>query len=115
MDAHDQAVGVELSLGETPGADPEELEQLSLSLRRELLALDEVDRVTQKSAGEPPAGTRAVDPVAIGALIVTVGKTTGALKSPGLGRDTVVGAPAGSNGENPTRRRHDRRKRRLLR
>ena len=79
-DARDQAVGVELSLGETPQTDPEALEQLSLSLRRELLGLDEVAGVTQKHAGKPPPNTRAVEPLVVGALIVTVGRTAGALR-----------------------------------
>jgi hypothetical protein len=59
-------------------ADSRELEALTGKLRRELLALD-VKAVERPPAGRAPAGTRAVDLVAIGTLVVTLGKSAAAL------------------------------------
>jgi hypothetical protein len=53
-----------------PGAAPEQLELLSSSLRRDLLELD-VDDVVEVGEGEPPAGSRGIDVVAIGELRVS--------------------------------------------
>lgn len=55
-------------------ADPEELEELTGRLRRELLDLD-VEAVDRVRAGTPPPGTRAVDVAAAGALVVTVAQS----------------------------------------
>jgi hypothetical protein len=52
-------------------ADPEEVAEATLQLRRELLELD-VESVEIPRAGEPPPGTRAVDLAALGTLVVTV-------------------------------------------
>jgi hypothetical protein len=52
-------------------ADPEQLDDETRRLRRDLLELD-VDSVVPASAGEAPPGTRAVDLAAIGALVVTM-------------------------------------------
>jgi hypothetical protein len=52
-------------------ADPEELADLTAHLRHELLGLD-VEAVESPRLGEPPPGSRAVDLVALGTLIVTV-------------------------------------------
>lgn len=49
--------------------DPEQLDELTQSLRRELLDLD-VDSVEQATAGPAPAGTRGLELAAIGALLV---------------------------------------------
>jgi hypothetical protein len=54
-------------------ADPEELADLTAHLRHELLDLD-VEAVESPRLGEPPPGSRAVDLVALGTLIVTVAK-----------------------------------------
>ncbi len=59
------------------GADAERLEELSLALRRELLEL-EVEDVEPVQAGQAPAGTRAVDIAAVGALLVTLTSSAGA-------------------------------------
>ncbi len=59
------------------GADSERLEDLSLALRRELLELA-VDDVEPVHAGQAPAGTRAVDVAAVGALLVTLTSSAGA-------------------------------------
>jgi hypothetical protein len=50
-------------------ADPERLDELTQSLRRELLELD-VDSVDQATAGPAPEGTRGLELAAIGALLV---------------------------------------------
>jgi hypothetical protein len=66
--------GAQLTLRvEDEEADPEELAELTAHLRSELLDLD-VERVEPARVGEPPPGTRAVDLVALGTLIVTVAK-----------------------------------------
>jgi hypothetical protein len=59
---------------EDEDTDPEELTQLTAHLRHELLDLD-VDAVASPRLGAPPPGSRAVDLVAIGTLIVTFAKS----------------------------------------
>lgn len=59
-----------LSIQITGDADPEEIADASLQLRRELLDLD--IPVEVPVAGEPPAGARAVEVAALGSLSVTV-------------------------------------------
>jgi hypothetical protein len=66
-----------IELTET-GAEPERLEELTIDLRRELLALD-VDDVARVSAGDAPPGSRSIDLAAIGALLVTMNQTTDVL------------------------------------
>lgn len=58
-----------VQLGEA-GADAERLDQLTGYLRQELLQLD-VQDVKALPAGEPPPGTRAIEFLAIGGLLVT--------------------------------------------
>jgi hypothetical protein len=58
-------------VGLGPEAESEEVAEATLQLRRELLALD-VEAVELATAGEPPPGTRAVDPIALGTLVVTI-------------------------------------------
>ena len=53
------------------GADDERIDQLTGYLREELLQLD-VAEVTRAPGGEAPAGTRGLDPAAIGALLVSL-------------------------------------------
>jgi hypothetical protein len=67
MDKHRAAVGVEVAAG--PDGDAEEAAQAILQLRPELLDLN-VDAVEVPEAAEPPPGSRAVDVVALGALVV---------------------------------------------
>lgn len=62
-------LGVQVGLGAE--ADAEAVAEATLQLRRELLELD-VDAVELARAGEPLPGTRAVDFVALGTLLVTV-------------------------------------------
>jgi hypothetical protein len=60
--------------------DQEELEALALQLREELLEAA-VERVDPARAGEAPSGTRAVDALAVGGLLVTITKAAGPLLS----------------------------------
>lgn len=60
------AVAVELA---DESADAAELEALTVSLRRELLALD-VDRVDRVRRDDAPEGAKALDALALGALAV---------------------------------------------
>lgn len=55
-------------------ADPEELADLTAHLRHELLDLD-VEAVESPRLAEPPPGSRAVDLVALGTLVVTFAKS----------------------------------------
>ena len=59
-------------------ADPQRLATLSGLLRAELLQL-EVDDVTSLRTGEAPPGSRAVDPAAVGALVVLLGQSAQSL------------------------------------
>lgn len=54
-----------------PTADDEELETRVETLRQDLLALD-VDSVSRVSAGDAPAGSKGLDPAAIGAILVAL-------------------------------------------
>jgi hypothetical protein len=69
MEERPGTLGIQVTVG--PDADPEEIAEATLRLRRELLELD-VEAVELPSAGEPPPGTRAVELAALGALVVTV-------------------------------------------
>jgi hypothetical protein len=60
-----------IHIGASEDADPHEVDAATRQLRRELLDLD-VDAVELLPHGEAPSGTRAVDPVALGGLVVTV-------------------------------------------
>jgi hypothetical protein len=75
---------LELRVDAGPGADQEELEQLTLRLLRELAELD-VESIELERAGPAPPGTRAVDVLALGTLVVTL------IRSPEL-LSAVVGA-----------------------
>jgi hypothetical protein len=68
MEDQPATLGVQVAVG--PDADPEEVADATLQLRRELLDLD-VEAVELPSAGEPPPGTRAVELAALGALAIT--------------------------------------------
>jgi hypothetical protein len=65
-------LGIQVAVG--PDADPEEVAEATLQLRRELLDLD-VEAVEVPRAGAPPPGTRAVELAALGALVVTVAQS----------------------------------------
>jgi hypothetical protein len=55
--------------------DAAEVERLTLSLRRELLDVNEVQQVAQAPGGPAPPGSRAIGLTEIGSLIVTVKPT----------------------------------------
>jgi hypothetical protein len=61
-------------------AQAAELDRITANLRRDLLLLN-VDDVYRLREGPPPPGTRGVELVALGSLIVAVGKVAGALSS----------------------------------
>lgn len=60
-------------------ADPEELDGLTDSLRRDLLDLEEL-RVARASDGDIPPGARGVDPESVSQLVVAVGATAPVLR-----------------------------------
>jgi len=62
------------------GADPERLDSLTGFLREELLVLD-VEDVRSVPTGEPPPGSRAFDVVAVGGLLVALGRSAEGLRS----------------------------------
>jgi hypothetical protein len=72
MEEQPATLGIQVAVG--PDADPEEVAEATLQLRRELLDLD-VEAVELPRGGEPPPGTRAVELAALGALVVTVGQS----------------------------------------
>jgi hypothetical protein len=72
MEEQPATLGIQVTVG--PDADPEEVAEATLQLRRELLDLD-VEAVELPRGGEPPPGTRAVELAALGALVVTVGQS----------------------------------------
>jgi hypothetical protein len=74
-DSTGNEVKIELAVDD---AEAEEFDRLTANLRRELLQLD-VDDVTRLREGPPPPGTRAVELVALGSLIVALGQAVGAL------------------------------------
>jgi hypothetical protein len=74
-------MGIELSIQlDEVDADSERVGALAGFLRQELLQLD-VEDVTALHSGEPPPGTRAFDVVAVGGLLVTLGRSVGGLRA----------------------------------
>jgi hypothetical protein len=65
-------LGIRVDVGSD--ADPEEVAEATLLLRRELLELD-VAAVELPSRGEAPPGTRAIELAAVGALVVTMARS----------------------------------------
>jgi len=62
------------------GADADQLDELTGSLRQELLQLD-VDDVTKIAPGESPPGARGLDAVTAGGLLVAVGSAAHGLSA----------------------------------
>lgn len=75
--AHD---GVVVHVTADPGADEQELAELTGRLRDELLELD-VDNVQFVQGGEPPPGAKGLDVVQVGELLVSVATSSGALRA----------------------------------
>lgn len=67
-----RTLGIQVAVGGE--ADPEDVAEATLQLRRDLLDLD-VESVELPSVGEPPAGTKAAGVESVGALIVTVAQS----------------------------------------
>jgi hypothetical protein len=63
-----------LEIEGTPDSDREELAQLTGQLRSQLLELD-VERVDLVRGGQAPPGSKVVDPITIGAIIITLAPT----------------------------------------
>ncbi len=61
-----------LQIGAGEGADAEELDRLTRQLRDELQDLSGVETVELARGGPAPQGTKAVDPVTLGALALVV-------------------------------------------
>jgi hypothetical protein len=61
------------------GADAERLDTLTGYLRQDLLQLD-VDDVSRARAADVPPGARAIDVMALGGLVVSLGHTAAGLK-----------------------------------
>lgn len=74
----DELVPIELRVGIAPGSDDEELAELTIRLRRQLLDLD-VATVDRPQTGDAPIGAKGVDPIALGTLVVTLARSRGAL------------------------------------
>lgn len=70
--------GIQLSLrvDARGDADAEEVAEIASQLRRELLDLD-VEAVELARAGPAPAGSKAVDVLAVGTLLITLAKSSG--------------------------------------
>src|SRR5918995_1302610 len=69
VDIRPGALGVQVSAG--PGAGAEATAEATSQLRRELLELN-VESVEPARAGDPPSGSKAIELVALGALLVNV-------------------------------------------
>jgi hypothetical protein len=90
MDDRPAALGIHVAVA--PDADPEEIAEATLQLRRELLELD-VEAVELPRAGEPPPGTRAVELAALGALAVTLVQSDLLAKVVAVARSWLARAP----------------------
>ena len=71
----DAAAQVRVQVGAGSDADVEEVAELTSQLRQELLELD-VEAVDLARSGPAPDGTKAVDVLAIGGLILTLAKSS---------------------------------------
>jgi Effector Associated Constant Component 1 len=65
-----EVLQVRIDVGVEPDADAADLDEATLQLRRKLLELD-VEDVERPAEGSPPPGTRAVEAVLLGTLVVT--------------------------------------------
>jgi hypothetical protein len=65
-------LGVRVAVG--PDGDAEEITEVTRQVRRELLALD-VEAVRTPAEGDAPAGSKGLELAALGALVVTVGRS----------------------------------------
>jgi len=77
---HPESTALALSVDVGSGADEDERERLAQSLRAELLELD-VDAVEHAATGPAPDGTRAIEALMVGALVVRLARDTEAFAS----------------------------------
>jgi hypothetical protein len=71
---------IRIDLGLPSGADAAEIESATTRLRTELLELP-VDRVERPLGGDAPAGARVAEVLALGGLLVTLGRNAGTIAS----------------------------------
>jgi hypothetical protein len=71
---HGREAKLEVQLVIEGDAPAEELDELTVVLREQLLELD-VDAVDRPTAEEPPPGARAAEATQLGSLLVTLGPT----------------------------------------
>jgi hypothetical protein len=90
----DQAT-MSLRVGLADDADAAALDEATARLRRDLLELD-VDNVERATGAEAPPGTKAVETILIGTLLVTLAKNAGTIGE-------VVKAVQGWLGDRPGR------------
>jgi hypothetical protein len=74
----DQTTQLKLSLGVEPKAGAEELEDLTLQLREQLVEID-VETVDLIRLGETPTKAKASDPISWGTLLLTLAASGGVL------------------------------------
>ncbi|MCA1647196.1 MAG: hypothetical protein LC797_17635 [Chloroflexi bacterium] len=94
----DESLKLALQLDAGSDSDAQELDQLTSGLRRQLLELD-VQSVDRVQTGAAPAGTRAVEMLALGGLLVTLAKSPGMLKAVVGVIQSAVSAHAGRSVE----------------
>jgi hypothetical protein len=84
---------------------PAEVERLTLTLRRELLDLDEVEQVAPGVSGPAPPGSRAIGLAAIGSLLVTIKPTAEVIsKVVGVLRDWMASRKVSDSAKQSTMR-----------
>lgn len=72
----DERIQLSLRVDAGGDADAEEVAEIAAQLRRELLDLD-VEAVEFARTGPAPVGSKAVDVLAVGTLLITVAKSSG--------------------------------------
>jgi hypothetical protein len=74
----DERIQLSLRVDAGGDADAEEVAKIAAQLRRELLDLDlEVEAVEFARTGPAPVGSKAVDVLAVGTLLITLAKSSG--------------------------------------
>jgi hypothetical protein len=92
----DDLLQLRLQLDGGSDVDEDETEDLTARLRRQLLELD-VQSVDRVRAGEVPPGTRALEVMVLGGLLVTLSKSPELLKMvTGIVQSWVTGRPGRS-------------------
>jgi hypothetical protein len=79
MSVYDELLQLHIQLDAGADADAMEIDELTTQLRRQLLGLD-VESVDRIPAGDAPPGTRAVEVMALGGLLITLTKSPELLK-----------------------------------